>query len=1365
SQLDVVGETNYHLQRHPSINAVWASLIVEECTRLGLTFFCIAPGSRSSPLAIAASTHPKATCIACFDERALAFHAVGYAKGSQNPAVIITSSGTAVSNLLPAVVEASQDFVPLLLLTADRPPELQDTGANQTINQVNHFGSFVRFFFSLPAPSDDIPARMVLTTLDSAVNWATSPPYGPVHINCPFREPLDGSPKKWMLSCLKGLDSWICKSEPFTKYIKVQHSGVTSNIPILTELIEIIQGANRGLLLICALDDEDEIWASLILAKHLNWPVVADILSGLRVRKVLATCPEIQENVVFLDHLDHVLLSNSVKRWIQFDVILQIGTRTTSKRISQMLEDCNPHSYILVDNHPRRHDPSHVVSHRIQSSIVQFVDNLIKVQFQHASRSFYSHLQALNKMVAWDISFQISAERSLTEPHVAHVISEILDAEFALFVGNSMPIRDSDMYGRSWKHQTHTNSGILSCSELPCTGIRVSGNRGASGIDGLLSTATGFATGCNRRVLCLIGDVSFLHDTNGLALLNCRIRRKPVTVVVINNHGGAIFGLLPIADRTSPTVLSQYFYTSHDISIQKLCLAHSVRHILVKKKAELRDALLSSQDDVSDCVIEVESGIDANTNFHSTLRQSARQAADNALSSLLRLSVPSSNGFLFCKIHKMNYSLYRILLGAPTTASSPSDGNEFHKEGYVLSLFLDDGTVGYGEVAPLEIHEESLADAEEQLRFLCHVIEEAKISCTLPLLKGTFTSWLWNNLGIPEFSIFPSVRCGLEMAILNAMAARTGSSLLDILLPQKATEETHEMSEHVKLCALLDSNGTPHEVAYIAASLVAEGFTAIKLKVARRENPIEDAAVLQEVRKTVGQQIQLRVDANRKWTFEEAILFASLVQDSDLQYIEEPVQNEEEIIKYCNESVLPVALDETIDSLTGNPLDMLVKYAHPKIVAVVIKPSVVGGFEKAALIARWAQKEGKMAVVSAAFESGLALSTYALFSCYLEMNHADLSRVGSSPSIAHGLGTYRWLQQDTSTQQLRVSPDPYSGSMGVSTTAAIQHLQQFQLDDNIICRTFSGEEVGMYTLAVKTNELSCSIRIREVGRTNPRHDNVVIFLHGFLGTGEDWIPIMKAISGSARCISVDLPGHGETKVQNQDQTWSIERVSDVLYKLIEDLTPGSVTLVGYSMGARIALHMALRHDDKINGAVIISGSPGLNDETARKIRRAKDDSRARNLVTYGLQTFLRSWYDGKLWRCLRCHPRFKEVVASRSQNGDPLILAKALSDLSIGRQEPLWDDLKHSKAKLPILFVVGAHDDKFKTIARRMLDEINQAKNKVEDVTVSNNCEILEVPESGHAVHLENPLPLIHALSHFVTRITDDSGPDYNQQL
>ncbi|KAJ0096045.1 hypothetical protein Patl1_16607 [Pistacia atlantica] len=501
-QLDNASEMIYSTGDHANINAVWASLLVEECSRLGLTYFCIAPGSRSSPLAVAASSHPLTTCIACFDERSLAYHAVGYARGSHKPAVIITSSGTAVSNLLPAVVEASQDFVPVLLLTADRPPELQDAGANQAINQVNHFGSFVRFFFSLPAPTDEIPARMVLTTLDSAVHWATSSPYGPVHINCPFREPLDNSPKKWLSSCMKGLDIWMSSTEPFTKYIQVQqcHGWKSNTQGLMTEVQELIQGVNRGLLLVGAIHTEDEIWAALLLAKHLLWPVVADILSGLRLRKVFASFPEIEKNLLFLDHFDHALLSESVKGCMQFDVILQIGSRITSKRISQMLEECFPCSYILVDNHPYRQDPSHFVTHRIQSTIVQFADSLLKVQVPHRRSKWCTYLQTVQMMVAWEISFQICANYSLSEPHVAHVLSEALMLDSALFVGNSMAIRDADMYGRSWTTCTHTITDMMLNSQLPYHWIRVAGNRGASGIDGLLSTAVGFAVGCNRQV-------------------------------------------------------------------------------------------------------------------------------------------------------------------------------------------------------------------------------------------------------------------------------------------------------------------------------------------------------------------------------------------------------------------------------------------------------------------------------------------------------------------------------------------------------------------------------------------------------------------------------------------------------------------------------------------------------------------------------------------------------------------------------------------------------------------------------------------------------------------------------------------------
>jgi len=183
----------------------------------------------------------------------------------------------------------------------------------------------VRFFFNLPPPTDQIPARMVLTTIDSAAYRATQVPFGPVHINCPFRDPLEDNPEEWTSMCLSGLDLWMSKTEPFTKYIRLYNlTAQYEDGYEVTEVLQIIQNAKKGLLLIGALHTEDEIWAALHLTKHLFWPVVADVLSGLRMRRVLSSFPEIDDRFLFIDHLDHALLSDSVKNWAQPDVVVQV---------------------------------------------------------------------------------------------------------------------------------------------------------------------------------------------------------------------------------------------------------------------------------------------------------------------------------------------------------------------------------------------------------------------------------------------------------------------------------------------------------------------------------------------------------------------------------------------------------------------------------------------------------------------------------------------------------------------------------------------------------------------------------------------------------------------------------------------------------------------------------------------------------------------------------------------------------------------------------------------------------------------------------------------------------------------------------
>ena len=193
------------------------------------------------------------------------------------------------------------------------------------IFQVNHFGTFVRYFFNLPPPSDQIHARMVLTTLDSAAYYAMQAPQGPVHINCAFREPLDYTNRDWNLDCLRGLDKWFTNSEPYTRYLTMKMVSAFGNYSCsVMEILQIIEKAEQGLLLVGALHTDDDMWAVALLAKHLSWPIATDILSGLRLRKVVNLFPQFDKSILFIDHIDQILLSDSAKNWISPDVIVQV---------------------------------------------------------------------------------------------------------------------------------------------------------------------------------------------------------------------------------------------------------------------------------------------------------------------------------------------------------------------------------------------------------------------------------------------------------------------------------------------------------------------------------------------------------------------------------------------------------------------------------------------------------------------------------------------------------------------------------------------------------------------------------------------------------------------------------------------------------------------------------------------------------------------------------------------------------------------------------------------------------------------------------------------------------------------------------
>ncbi len=340
-----------------NLNIFWGSLIIEELIRNGIDYFCISPGSRSTPLTVGVARNPRARHIIVYDERAAAFHALGYARGNRKPAVLICTSGTAIANYYPAVVEAAMDGIPLIILSADRPPEKIETGANQTIRQSKFFGDYVRWQFDLPCPAEEIPPQMVLTSLDQAVHRAVSQPAGPVHVNCPFRDPLPPLKKKFSTSHSDTLQSWLQSNIPYTHYSPVRKSVDPDE---MDRLIKLIRQARRGLLVIGRLKSESDREAAKRLARQLGWPVFADILSGIRLGNSIPA---------MIPYFDLMLLAETLQNDLHPDTVIHLGEQPASKRYLQFIEKVSPPHYVMIQSHPFRSDPTHRITWRIEGHI------------------------------------------------------------------------------------------------------------------------------------------------------------------------------------------------------------------------------------------------------------------------------------------------------------------------------------------------------------------------------------------------------------------------------------------------------------------------------------------------------------------------------------------------------------------------------------------------------------------------------------------------------------------------------------------------------------------------------------------------------------------------------------------------------------------------------------------------------------------------------------------------------------------------------------------------------------------------------------------------------------------------------------
>jgi 2-succinyl-5-enolpyruvyl-6-hydroxy-3-cyclohexene-1-carboxylate synthase len=379
--------------------------------------------------------------------------------------------------------------------------------------------------------------EFVLTTIDQAVHRATNSPQGPVHLNCMFREPfLPPDARYESVPDNSAISTWRAQRQPFTLY--EQPHAVLSDEQV-SGASDIINDAASGLLVVGRLRHQAERSAVTRFAQQLGWPVLPDISSGLRLG---AECDHI------IPHYD--LLLQSADRWkiAPPAVVIHLGGRVVSKRLTTFLKEARFDELLHIADHPHRHDWQHQITRRFQCTPESFSETLTPLVTKPAEFEFKKHLQQASSRVGELVQRTIDESNALSEPGVARLISQHLPPNFGLFVANSLPIRLMDSFAEFTPHDA---------SDDPLPGC----NRGASGIDGTIASATGYAAGLDRPVTLLIGDLAFLHDLNSLVLIGKL--NHPITIVLVNNDGGGIFSLLPIAERKD--VFESYFAAPHGL--------------------------------------------------------------------------------------------------------------------------------------------------------------------------------------------------------------------------------------------------------------------------------------------------------------------------------------------------------------------------------------------------------------------------------------------------------------------------------------------------------------------------------------------------------------------------------------------------------------------------------------------------------------------------------------------------------------------------------------------------------------------------------------------------------------------------------
>ncbi|AHF76416.1 2-succinyl-5-enolpyruvyl-6-hydroxy-3-cyclohexene -1-carboxylate synthase [Sodalis praecaptivus] len=570
-------------------NRRWATLLLETLTRHGVGHVCIAPGSRSTPLTLAAAAHPRLTLHTHFDERGLGHLALGLAKASGQPVAVIVTSGTAAANLYPALIEASLTGERLVLLTADRPAELIDCGANQAIRQPGMFAGFAVRALDLPRPTPAIPARWLVSAVDALLDEVA---HGGVHINCPFAEPLYGAQQEQADDWSQALGDWWQSEQPWL-------TAATS--PVLRAEADWPDWRQRRGVVIAGRTGAAQGEAIARWARTLGWPLLGDVLSHTGQP---------------LPHADLWLNASAAQEILaRTELVVQFGSSLTGKRLLAWQADCPAQMLWLVDPLPGRRDPGHHRGRRIFADVAPWLarhpavvnppwapalDDLAAAAARRVRQALLP-AAAARSVVGVDPAYCAAGEGQrgaesvypgasrgaihagsaggaatasaawetapVCEARLAYGLPALLPAKGGVFLGNSLTVRLAD-----------------ALAQLPA-GYPVWGNRGASGIDGLLATAAGVARATARPLLALLGDLSALYDVNSLALF--RHCPAPVVILVVNNNGGQIFSLLP----TPETVRQTYYVMPQQVDFRHAAALFGLDYQRPRDMGALRTAL------------------------------------------------------------------------------------------------------------------------------------------------------------------------------------------------------------------------------------------------------------------------------------------------------------------------------------------------------------------------------------------------------------------------------------------------------------------------------------------------------------------------------------------------------------------------------------------------------------------------------------------------------------------------------------------------------------------------------------------------------------------------------------------------------